>query len=148
MEIRQLTQHLPLTIVSNNSCPETHEMNKKITVAITNPYNWPWVRRGSERMLNDLAKYLSAQGYGIEIYTMGPETKKWSELGMQYQTIEKKFTNKLRQFGDCHYFAFALQGYLRQTKASIIHCLNYFDAYAAIKARKKYKFAKRYVSQK
>ena len=113
-------------------------VSEKPTIAITNPYIWPHVRRGSERLLNDLSHYLAAKGYPIEVYTMAPRAEIWNNQGIRYTTVKQKYSSCFRQFNDCHYFAFALSKYLKSSRASIVHCLNYFDAFAAIQARRQY----------
>lgn len=108
-------------------------------IAITNPYRWPYVRRGSERILNDLTEYMVKQGYQLETYSMGPKNEKWEVDNVKHLSIQTRFKTSRRQFNECHYFAHALQSKLAHSSAQIVHCLNYFDAYAAIKARRKYK---------
>lgn len=109
------------------------------TVAITNPFRWPYVRRGSERLLNDLTEYLNAQGYNIETYSMGPSDKTWKTENIVHHVLKSRFSSTKRQWNECHYFALALQKKLKHSTAQVVHCLNYFDAYAAIRARQKYK---------
>ena len=107
-------------------------------VAITNPYRWPHVRRGSERILNDLAVYLSGKGVQVETYSMAPDERVWQDGDVTHHTIAGKWHSRFRQWNDCHYFAFALSSRLKHTQADVVHCLNYFDAYAAIVARRRY----------
>lgn len=114
---------------------------KNNVIAITNPYRWPFVRRGSERILNDLAVYLSGQGVAVETYSLAPESKTWQEGQITHHSIATKWHTRFRQWNECHYFAFALSSRLAQSRADVIHCLNYFDAYAAIIARKRYKLS-------
>src|SRR4051812_32319196 len=45
----------------------------RLTVAITSPFVWPWVRRGSERMLHDLARWLVERGHRVSVYASGPQ---------------------------------------------------------------------------
>src|SRR6202050_4491277 len=41
-------------------------------IAITNPTNWPYLRRGVERFMNDLAGYLTRRGHEVTIITSKP----------------------------------------------------------------------------
>ena len=41
-------------------------------IAITHPYYWPYVRRGSERYVHDLSQYLAEAGHEVEVITSKP----------------------------------------------------------------------------
>ena len=41
-------------------------------IAIVHPYPWPEVRRGAERYLDDLSRYLAGQGHDVTIVTGAP----------------------------------------------------------------------------
>lgn len=69
---------------------------------------------------------------------MAPESRRWEADGMVYHTLKQRFGTGFRQFNDCHYFAFALQALLENCRADVVHCLNYFDAFAALRARRKF----------
>ncbi|MEM7363416.1 MAG: glycosyltransferase family 4 protein [Pseudomonadota bacterium] len=108
------------------------------SVTITNPYTWPWVRRGSERLLNDLAQYLVGEGLDVEIYAMGPQDQDRRERGIVTHLIRQRLKLPFRQLNDCHYFAWTLQKRLARCWSDVVHCLNYFDGYAAVQARRRY----------
>jgi len=77
----------------------------KPRLAICNPYTWPHVRRGSERMLNDLSHYLKDQGYAVEVYAMAPNARRWEQDGISYIYLQQKYSSPFREFTNCHYFA-------------------------------------------
>ena len=89
-------------------------------------------------MLNDLSHYLIEKGFTVEVYAMAPTDDHWQSDGISYYTVKQRCRTRFRQFNDCHYFAHALQSRLKNSHADVVHCLNYFDAFAAIRARQKY----------
>jgi len=122
-------------------------IKSKYAVAIANPFVWPYVRRGAERMLNDMAAYLKNRGYAVCVYAMAPQREKEERDGITYFLTKERFKSGKRQFNSCHYFAFALQKILREKPLDIVHCLSYFDAYAAIKARERFRLDYKVVFQ-
>jgi glycosyltransferase involved in cell wall biosynthesis len=43
-----------------------------VTILLTNPFCWPFVRRGAERFLHDLTKYLAGRGHRVIALSSGP----------------------------------------------------------------------------
>jgi hypothetical protein len=41
-------------------------------ILITHPFSWPYVRRGAERFLNELSRYLVSRGHDVTILTSKP----------------------------------------------------------------------------
>ena len=109
----------------------------RLHVAITSPYVWPWVRRGSERMLHDLSRYLVERGHRVTVFASGPEDITEDRNGVTYHVLKQRFATSLRQFNCCHYFAFRLQRALGRCDPDLVFCMNYFDAYAALRARRR-----------
>lgn len=116
-----------------------HPRARSLRIAISNPYTWPYVRRGSERLLHDLSHYLSALGHEVSVLTMAPEERQWESDGIRYRCLKGRFGSRFRQFNDCHFFAIAAVDAFRDTHADVVHCLNYFDAYAALTARRRFR---------
>lgn len=108
-------------------------------IAITNPYVWPHVRRGSERLLADLSHDLHARGHRVSVYAMAPEAGEENREGVAYHLMRQRLGLRPRQFNRLHDFALRLPTLLRDSDADAVFCLNYFDAYAALRARKRYK---------
>jgi phosphatidylinositol alpha-mannosyltransferase len=103
---------------------------------MTSPFVWPWVRRGSERLLHDLSRYLLDRGHRVSVYSTGPEDGCEDRGGVVYHLLRQRWATGLRQFNGCHDFAFRLRRVLARCDADIVFCMNYFDAYAAICARR------------
>jgi len=106
-------------------------------VVMTNPFVWPYVRRGSERLLHDLATYLHGRGHRITVAAMAPHDGREERDGISYRLVRERFASGLRQFNSCHYFAHRLQAELEGLDPDVVFSLNYFDAYAALKARER-----------
>lgn len=109
-----------------------------LRVAITNPYVWPHVRRGSERLLNDLAQHLVGAGHEVTVFAMAPEDAQETRDGVRYELLRERWRSNRRQLGSLHYFAWALQERLRARPLDVVFCLNYFDAYAAVACRRRH----------
>ena len=109
-----------------------------LRIIVTNPFVWPYIRRGSERLLNDLAEYLAAQGHRVTVMAMAPEESDEKRNGVRYRLLRYGPDSRFRQLNRCHYFAFYLQPLFSEIEADVVYCLNYFDAFAAIKAKRKY----------
>ncbi len=108
---------------------------KPLHVAITSPFIWPWVRRGSERLLHDLSRYLIARGHRVTVFATGPYDQVEDRDGIPYHVLRQRWPLWPRQFNCCHDFAFRLQAPLRRCAADVVFSMSYFDAYAAIRAR-------------
>lgn len=104
-------------------------------VAITNPYVWPHVRRGSERLLQDLSVYLHRQGHRVSVHAMAPGEAVEHRDGVGYHLMRQRLGSRPRQFNRLHDFAWRLQRPLASSDADLVFCLNYFDAWAALRAR-------------
>jgi len=108
-----------------------------LNIVVTNPFAWPHVRRGAERLLNDLANYLGGQGHRVTVYAMGPTDATEDREGVRYVFIKERMRSRRRQFNSLHYFAWRLQHHLERSDADAVFALNYFDAYAALRARRR-----------
>jgi len=109
----------------------------RLDIVITSPFVWPWVRRGSERMLHDLSRYLVARGHRVTVFSTGPEDGVEQRDGIAYHLFRQRFGTRLRQFNCCHDFALRLPRALAGVDPDIVFSMNYFDAYAAIRARQR-----------
>ena len=106
-------------------------------VALTNPFAWPHVRRGAERLLNDFAAYLADRGHEVTVYAMAPRAGVEHRGRVAYRLLAEPRRPHWRQFNRCHAFAFALARALEGDAHDAVHCLNYFDAFAALRARRR-----------
>jgi phosphatidylinositol alpha-mannosyltransferase len=108
-----------------------------LDIAITSPFVWPWVRRGSERMLHDLSRYLVGRGHRVTVFSTGPEDDVERRDGVAYHLFRQRFGTRFRQFNCCHDFALRLGPALAGIDPDIVFSMNYFDAYAAVRARQR-----------
>jgi phosphatidylinositol alpha-mannosyltransferase len=108
-----------------------------LDIVITSPFAWPWVRRGSERMLNDLVGFLVARGHRVRVYASGPEDAVEDRDGVPYHLLRQRFGQRFRQFNCLHDFAFRLARELEGCRPDLVFSLNYFDAWAALTARRR-----------
>src|SRR5213595_1536610 len=94
-------------------------------VAITNPTNWPRVRRGAERFCNELARYLARRECtGDNGYTTVCHRRLWHPALAKVGVLE------------FHPFALtALANLLRGSYDVVLSC-TFTDAYAATLARR------------
>lgn len=106
-------------------------------VVITSPFVWPWVRRGSERMLNDLSRYLASRGHRVTVFATAPEDRIEDREGVRYHLLGTRLGLRPRQLNALHDFAFRLQRPLAECRPDVVFCMHYFDAYAALRARKR-----------
>jgi len=106
-------------------------------IVFTSPFVWPWVRRGSERMLHDLTRYFAGRGHEVSVFSTAPQAGIEQRDGIAYHLLQEKYGARLRQFNCCHHFAFQLQEALAAVDPDLVVSMNYFDAYAAIRARQR-----------
>lgn len=126
-----VSEHMP-------SEPQKKAPATAMRVVITNPYVWPHVRRGSERLLDNLSRDLHARGHQVSVMAMAPDDASEMRDGIPYQLIRQRMGSRPRQFNCLHDFAFRLQRALGSCDADVVFCLNYFDAWAALRARQRF----------
>jgi len=105
-------------------------------IALTNPFCWPEVRRGSERFLNDLAHYLASVGHQVTVISShtGPETT-YQEGGITHIRTRRRFSKGVgRWLTSMHAFALQTGRVLRENEFDVVHSLSYYDAYGAATA--------------
>lgn len=106
---------------------------------LTHPTSWPWVRRGSERLLNDLGVDLLRRGHAVTVLSRSPDGPgQRVEGGVNRMFVPERLTaiSKLRQLNGFHAFAYDVRRVLMTLDVDAVHCLNYHDAYGALLARK------------
>lgn len=107
-------------------------------IAITNPTNWPYVRRGGERFVNELAAWLGARGHEAEILCGKPGQGEVVE-GDGYTTryMRRLWHPALARLGLLEFHAFfpRLLPALVARRYDAIHCCTFLDAFAALLAR-------------
>lgn len=106
-------------------------------IAITNPFCWPQVRRGSERFIEELAAWLTQKGHQVTIIAgaQGPYSNARSG-GIRRITLPQRSLPGLGllRLSSSHIFSFQCRQVLKQTPFDIVHSMSYFDAFGATMA--------------
>ncbi|MEO7142884.1 MAG: glycosyltransferase family 4 protein [Bryobacteraceae bacterium] len=108
-------------------------------IGLTNPTTWPWVRRGAERFINELAADLSNRGHEVVVMSSKPgRTLIRRERGYTTVCHRQLWIPRLAQAGirESHAFFPVLLGDLIRHRFDVVLCCAFLDAYAAILARK------------
>ncbi len=107
-------------------------------ITITHPYCWPYVRRGTERHIEGLARYLTRRGYEVTTVSSrpGPKAVEISDAGERvlHRQWAARPLSRLR-IQPLHTFFLPCLLTLRSRQADIVHSFYYTDALAAITAR-------------
>jgi phosphatidylinositol alpha-mannosyltransferase len=108
-------------------------------IAITTATNWPHVRRGGERFVNELAAWLSGRGHEVTIISAGPgKGSTVHERG--YRTIRDRrlWHPAFARLGVHEAHVFMATGFARllAERYDVVHCMSFLDAYAATIARR------------
>ena len=108
-------------------------------IALTHPFCWPYVRRGAERFLAELATYLTAQGH--EVWTLA--SKPGASLTQRDETgtriLKRQICPRALQRVRLHpAHAFAANAYweLRKLRVDLVQSLHFMDALGSELARK------------
>lgn len=108
-------------------------------IAITNPTNWPQVRRGTERFINDLARYLGSSGHDVTIVSAHPgRPTRRTEHGYTTAMKRRLWLPWMARHGVLEFHAFfvtTLAELLRHRYDVVLSC-TFMDAYAATLARR------------
>jgi phosphatidylinositol alpha-mannosyltransferase len=108
-------------------------------VAITNPTNWPRVRRGAERFCNELARYLARRGHRVTVVSAKPGRRECTP-GDGYTTVchRRLWHPALAKIGLLEFHPFALTALANLLRGSydVVLSLTFSDAFAATLARR------------
>lgn len=119
----------------------------RLRIAVTNPFVWPYVRRGSERLLNDLSQHLSAAGHDVTVIAMGPHEAEAVRGRVRVRLLKERWRTGRRQLDSIHWFAWRLQRVLLDERPDVVFCLHYADAYAALRCRERNGLSYRVIHQ-
>lgn len=106
-------------------------------LVVTNPFVWPYVRRGSERLVNDLSAYLAQRGHEVSVFASAPDAMVEKRGDVTYHLLRERLGRRPRQINSLHSYAWRLPRPLADADADAVFCLNYFDAWAALRARQR-----------
>lgn len=107
-------------------------------IAITSPYCWPQVRRGSERFMNELADYLVAQGHEVTVVSTHVGDPIETTAGRRRDIVfAQRFVRfrERRTLNPGHGFAFQVRALLKREPFDWVHSLSYHDAFGAAVAK-------------
>jgi len=103
-------------------------------ILLTNPYCWPYVRRGSERFLAELAHYLAGRGHDVTVLTSKPGSDE-VDRSNGFVVVRKSQIQfaPFRWIGISPATTFLARcaQFLRNEKFDVVHCLHYADALGA-----------------
>ena len=111
----------------------------RLHIAVTHPTCWPWVRRGSERLLNDLGQVMAARGHDVTVLSSSPEgtgSRQDGPVKVLFAPQRLRWLGGRRQLNGFHAFAFDCRRMLAGGRFDVAHCLNYHDAWGALAARR------------
>lgn len=103
-------------------------------IAITNPTDWPHVRRGAERFINELAAYLTKRGHQVTVISAHPaRTKRSFDRGYETIHFRRWWHPAMRKLGilEFHSFFFTALRALLGRRFDVVQCCTFMDAYAA-----------------
>ena len=113
--------------------------NQKLKVGITSPTTWPYVRRGAERFINELAAHLVQQGHSVKIISGKPGATEVIETRGYVTVCHRRWWHpSFARFGllEFHMFFFPAFAALLRERFDIVVCLTFMDAFAARLARR------------
>jgi len=105
-------------------------------IAITHPTAWPWVRRGSERLLNDLSVFLASRGHEVTVVTSSPDGPgEECSGGIRRILVPQRLgqLKNVRQINGFHAFAFDCARAVRDGGFDAVHCLGYHEAWGILR---------------
>ena len=104
-------------------------------IVLTHPFCWPYVRRGSERQLDALSRYLTGRGH--EVYTVStcPQPRGFSErtdagVRILHAGIDRPALMRCRLEAS-HMFFFGAMRSILKLRPDVVHSLYYIDSAAA-----------------
>jgi phosphatidyl-myo-inositol alpha-mannosyltransferase len=103
-----------------------------VKLAVTNPYSWPEVRRGAERIIVETARCMAARGHQVTIYTAGDRAERRVEDGVKTVKLRRRFTDPAQHE---QWFGRRITPHLALGRFDAVHSMMPYDALAAIRTR-------------
>ena len=107
-----------------------------LSIAVTHATAWPELRRGSERLLHDLAAHYAGAGMRASIVTATPGAPGADPPGVERIVLRRRHLRLGRWLTPFHGFALDLARLLGERRFDVLHCLGYLEAAAAGLARR------------
>jgi phosphatidylinositol alpha-mannosyltransferase len=103
-----------------------------VRVAITHAYCWPEVRRGAERIINEVSASLAGRGHEVTLFTAGRARGVDRPDGVRVVRLQRAFSATHRHERD---FGIRLVPRLAARRFDVVHSLGPRDAVAGLRAR-------------
>lgn len=104
------------------------------SILLTHPFSWPYVRRGSERFLHELATYLASRNYDVTVLSSTPHTTEEVSTEEGFRMIRKpQAGGALKLIGVAPEKSFPIRcfPFMMENRFDITHCLYFYDGCAA-----------------
>jgi len=109
-----------------------------VRILLTHPYCWPYVRRGAERNMWELGRYLTRRGHDVVVVSSRPGagTVEVGESGTRilHGELWAPWMSRLR-VQPYHTYSLRCLGSLLSHDADVVHSLHFTDGFAASLAR-------------
>jgi glycosyltransferase involved in cell wall biosynthesis len=106
-----------------------------VRVTLVHPFRWPEVRRGAERYVDDLARYLAAHDHVVTVVTgtNGPDLVEHGSDGVTTVQRTQIRARGMRRvgLGEVETFGLAALGPIRRSEADVVHAMTPSAALAA-----------------
>jgi len=103
-------------------------------IVLTHPFCWPYVRRGTERFLHELGRWLTARGHDVTTISMRPDSGAVETTDVGRRILHAQISSPMLQalrIQPVHTFGLACLGTLLDLDADVVHSLFYTDWFAA-----------------
>jgi phosphatidyl-myo-inositol alpha-mannosyltransferase len=107
-------------------------------IALTNPTAWPYVRRGAERLLDELARYLTTRGHAVTVISGKPGPSETTEAnGYTMIRSRRLWHPAMARFGllEFHVFFWNALARLVRHRFDVVYSMTFMDGFAAQCAR-------------
>lgn len=111
---------------------------RRLRVVLVHPTNWPYVRRGTERFLNEFASFLGNRGHQVKIICSKPGARQIVRNEGYVTDYHRSLAFPwLARLGilDYHVFPLTTLAATARERVDVIHCFNFTDALAAAALR-------------
>jgi phosphatidylinositol alpha-mannosyltransferase len=108
-------------------------------IGIVTATNWPHVRRGGERFVNELAAYLATRGHEVTVLSAGPERGSRSRRDGYTTVMHRRLWHPaLARLGvhEAHVFMATGLARLVRGRFDVVQCTSFLDTFAATVARR------------
>jgi glycosyltransferase involved in cell wall biosynthesis len=112
-------------------------------VVLTHPFCWPYVRRGSERNLDNVARYLVSRGHDVVTISSHPKTRTTEISASGKRILNRPLRVPAMErvhIQETHTFFFPAYRALSSLDPDVVHSFFFTDALAAACARRRRKY--------